>query len=501
LNEADGVGSLGVRTAKGAGWLMGWRFASRLLGLVNTVILVRVLVPADFGLVALATSFSFAIDGLSYMGVQEALVREQALDRALYDTGFTMNVLRGLLTAVIIAAFAWPGARLFGDPRLVEIFLTLAVALFMSSLENIGTVDFQRELYFGKQVQIMLVPRLASMIVTITVALVWHSYWALVAGTLVMRGARMAFTYIIHPYRPRITLRAWRGLIGFSFWSWALSMLNVLHMRADTIVIGAYLNPAAVGLFSIGSEVGTLVTSELLDPMLRALFAGLAAARRSGGSIAAAYMQAISVFAVVVLPASAGIALITQPLMHIMFGPRWDDAIPLAQAFACLGVVRVGAYIGSTLLLVEGVPQLNVRIDGVLIVLRLGTLLVLVPILGIMGAVASAAIAGVTEEVVYIIVTFRRVGLRGRDLTANLWRPLLATAGMAIVLMRSGLTSTPTGMESRWSLLLLGASILLGATVYCAMLSAAWFISGRPRGGERYLLQLVRRMFIGGRQR
>jgi O-antigen/teichoic acid export membrane protein len=167
----------------------------------------------------LATSLSFAIDGLSYIGVQDALIREPVLDRTLYDTGFTMNILRGCLTALIIVACAWPAAWFFGDARLVAIFLALALGLCMSALENIGTIDFQRDLTFGKQVQIQVVPRVASIVASITCAVVWQSYWALVAGVLVTRGLRLVLTYIIHPYRPRISLRAWRRLIGFSVWS------------------------------------------------------------------------------------------------------------------------------------------------------------------------------------------------------------------------------------------------------------------------------------------
>ena len=99
-------GPLATRTIQGAGWLMGWRVASRLLGLVNTVVLVRLLTPNDFGLVALAMSFSLAIDSFSYLGVPDALVREPTLDRAMYDTGFTMGALRGVLTTLVIAGAA-----------------------------------------------------------------------------------------------------------------------------------------------------------------------------------------------------------------------------------------------------------------------------------------------------------------------------------------------------------------------------------------------------------
>lgn len=474
---------------------MGWRFFSRLLGLINTLVLVRLLAPSDFGLVALATSFAFAVDGLSYLGVQEALVRERALDRALYDTGFTMNAVRGLLTALVIAACAWPGARFFGDMRLVAIFLVLAVGLFMSSLENIGAVDFQRDLFFGKQVQIMLVPRIASMVATIIVAVVWHSYWALVIGVLVGRSSRLISTYVVHPYRPRVTLSAWRRLVGFSFWSWMLSMVSLLQSRCDAIVIGGYLNPTAVGLYSVGIEVGGLASTELLDPILRALFAGFSAVRRSGGDIAASYLQAISVAAIVILPASAGIALVARPLVHLIFGPLWDAAIPLVQAFACIGVMRVGAYISSTLLFAEGAPQVTVRIEVPLMILRVLSLVVLVPIFGLFGAVWSVAVTGVIEEITYLIVTFRRTGLRGRDLADNLWRPLLATGGMAVVLYAAGLTNLPSGASTAWSAGLLGGSILLGVVTFATLLGLSWLISGRPRGGEADALAFLRGTF------
>ena len=248
MSEASPGGSLGARTAKGAGWLIAWRLISRVLGIVNTVVLVRLLLPSDFGLVALATSLAVAVDGLSYIGVQDALVREPVLDRTLYDTGFTMNLLRGILTALIIVACAWPAARFFGDARLTTIFLVLALGTFAGAVENIGTIDFQRDLAFDKQIQILFIPRVAGVIASIACAVVWRSYWALVVAILVQRGTRLLFTYVIHPYRPRVTLRAWRRLIGFSFWSWANSMTALVQGRSDAIVIGGYLNPTSVGL-------------------------------------------------------------------------------------------------------------------------------------------------------------------------------------------------------------------------------------------------------------
>ena len=88
--------SVASRTVIGATWMIAWRMATRSLGLISTLVLARLLVPSDFGLVAIATTFAAAIDSLSELGLQAALVRQPDDDPSLYDTAFTMQAIRGL---------------------------------------------------------------------------------------------------------------------------------------------------------------------------------------------------------------------------------------------------------------------------------------------------------------------------------------------------------------------------------------------------------------------
>jgi O-antigen/teichoic acid export membrane protein len=217
--------SVSRRVVRGAGWVFAWRLATRNLGLLSTLVLVRLLQPSDFGLVALATGFTDAVDALLAIGVQDALVRAPIADRDMYDTGFGLSVLRGVLTAALIAALAWPIGAFFDDPRLVVVMLALSVGALMSAFENIGIVDFRRDLAFRKEFNMQLWSRIASVAITLGIAVVWPTYWALVVGILVNRALRLAQSYVMSPYRPRIALRAWRRIIGFSLWTWAQGML------------------------------------------------------------------------------------------------------------------------------------------------------------------------------------------------------------------------------------------------------------------------------------
>src|SRR4051794_18690202 len=95
----DRGASVGSRTALGAAWMIGWRFFSRLLGFFSTLVMARLLLPADFGLVAIATMLSTAVEALSEIGLRDGLVRHAEDSRALRDTAFTLQAIRGLLTA------------------------------------------------------------------------------------------------------------------------------------------------------------------------------------------------------------------------------------------------------------------------------------------------------------------------------------------------------------------------------------------------------------------
>ena len=203
MSEAQSASSsLLLKTAQGTGWVIGWRMVTRLLGMISTLTLVRLLLPTDFGLVALGTSFQQSIEAFVILGVEEAVVREKAPTRDVYDTGFTLNVLRSVLTAAIVLALALPAGRFFAEPRLGNILIALAAGTLIEGFTNIGIVDFRRDFTFRKEFQLWLLPRLIGIVLTLASAFIWRSYWALVVGILARAScASCSATTCIHTGR------------------------------------------------------------------------------------------------------------------------------------------------------------------------------------------------------------------------------------------------------------------------------------------------------------
>ena len=136
---------LGRRMAKGAAWMIALRIAVRGVGVVSMIILARLLVPADFGLVAIATALAGALAAMSEFGFQVALIQNQAADRRHYDTAWTLGLIRGFVVAGALVIAAGPLAAMFSDPRLEPILLLLAGSAIVLAFENIGVVDFRKE--------------------------------------------------------------------------------------------------------------------------------------------------------------------------------------------------------------------------------------------------------------------------------------------------------------------------------------------------------------------
>lgn len=488
-------GSILARTALGAFWMVAWRMATRLLGLVSTLILVRLLVPEDFGLIALAASFATALNVALTLGVEEQIIRARAPDRAMYDTGFTLNLLRGVLVGALVWAAAAPAADFFDEARLEPVLLALALSAALSGLANIAVVDFRRDLRFDREFTLNLYPRLAGIAVTIGLAFLVRSHWALVAGIFVNRFGMVVMSYTMHAYRPRLTLVAWRSLAGISAWTWALSMATMVKDRSESLVIGRLLGTTSVGHYAVGVEIATLPATEVVEPICRACMPGFAASHRAEADAGRDnFLRISALLALLTLPAGVGISAVAGPVVALGFGQPWLEAVPVVAILGIAGMLTLFGNVSTALLLAHARLALLMVITIGAGALRLALLLLLTPALGLTGAALAVGASVLAEHVVLVQRALVLLRLPPAALLARLWRPTLAAGLMAVLLWGTGLGWAPPPGTAGSAALLLAQGAALGALAYALALFALWALSGRPPGAETDLLGLLHRL-------
>ena len=481
--------SLLVRTARGAGWVMAWRLGMRLLGLVSTLVLVRLIAPADFGVIALATGFMQTLDGMLTLGTEEAVIRQSVPEPAFYNTAFTLNLLRGVAVAILVAVLAFPAARFFADPRLGPVLLFVACLPLLDGCANIGTVDFRRDFAFHKEFAIMVLPKLCGIVAAIVAAVLTHSYIAMLCGMGVNRTLRMVMSYAMHPFRPRLSLRAWRGLAGYSLWTFLLSLAVLIRDRSDTLLLGRLMNTASVGFYSVGAEIAALPTTELIEPLGRAAFSGFAAGRHQNAAPGETFLRLIGSAALLTLPAGVGLSLVAAPLVALAFGPGWEQAVPVLRILSLGFTIMVFGHLSLHLLSAHALLGRLVGITLAGAAVRVAMLAVLIPAYGLPGAAAGAAAGVLTEQILTVGTALRRFRVGIGDLIRGVWRPAAGALAMAGVLTWSGL-----GWRDDDSISALAQAVVAGALTYGVVLAGCWLAAARPNGAERDVLALLRRL-------
>jgi lipopolysaccharide exporter len=489
--------SVSRQAAAGVSWIIAWRLVSRNLGLLSTLILVHLLQPTDFGLVTLAAGFINSVDALSAIGIQDALVREPNPDRAMYDTGFSLSILRGALTALLVAAIALPVGSFFKDFRLSVVMVALAAGTLISSFENIGIVDFRRDMAFRKEFDMQVWPRVAGIVTTITAASIWNSYWALVVGILVNRISRLAQSYLMSPYRSQLTLRAWRQLIGFSLWSWVQTILWQVRERSDSIVVGRYLDAAQVGVFSVGFELGFLAASELVEPLGRALFSGFALQHNADQPFGNMFLGAMGLGFLLLLPAGLGISMIADPLVRVTLGMKWLAAVPVVEILAVASAGSIFTTTCATMLNATGRPRTTAYFSTVSTATRIALLLILVPLFGLAGAADAVAVSVAIDVVTFLWVALPLVGVSLSQLIGRLIRPTIAAAAMVLLLWWLQMAWTPSQAQDTCGLITeVVTRSAIGAVCYAAVLGLAWVVVGQPEEAEHYALTTLYKLWV-----
>jgi O-antigen/teichoic acid export membrane protein len=473
----------------GAAWMVAMRWAVRGIGLVSTVILVRLLAPDDFGLLAMSYLVISFLEVLTSFGVDIALIQKTEKGKDLWNTAWTIKVVQISTVACLILVTAPFAADHFEEPRIVPLMAFLSFGIFVSAFGNIGIVAFRKDLQFNKEFLYQVVTKVGGFVVTIPLAFLLRSYWALAWGIVAGHFVAVGASYALHPYRPRLSLERFKDLWSFSQWMLLRNIGMYLRRRVDGFLVASFFNTNQMGYYGLGTEVSQLPTTELIWPMSRAFFPGYAKIADDPGRLASAYLRILNGVALMAIPAGVGLALVARPLVFVAFGETWAPVVPVLRWLSIYGVIlTVSSGVQTPLVALGRMPRVTALVwTQTLIAL---SIIAFVATLGSLELIALAQVGSallLLPLFFYSITSIRLV--TWADLRAAVWRPVVAALAMAGALLVLPTSWIPLDAIE------LAIKVPLGALVYVGVDLGLWRLAGRPDGGEQLLHELISKRF------
>ncbi|HYM43808.1 MAG TPA: lipopolysaccharide biosynthesis protein [Steroidobacteraceae bacterium] len=482
-------------TTRGALWMVLFKLLERGLGLISTIILARLLLPKDFGIVAMALSIVALLEIFSAFGMDTVLIQRQDASTDHFNTAWTLNVLAGCAVGAVVSLLALPASRFYHEPRLLAVMGVLAVSAVVGGCENIGVVLFRKQLRFDREFRYLITKKLLAFAVTVPLAFWLRSYWALVLGTFIGRAGAVGYSYFIQPFRPRFSLRAASDMLHFSKWLMIQDALFFLRERSASFFIGRLAGPAALGSFTLAAEIANMPGTELIAPINRALLPAYSRLASDPPALRAEFLASMAGIALLGIPAVAGVALAAPFIVLVALGPKWSAAQSLLEVLAFYGVSQVLLSNSYAALIAIGKPGLFTRVGALYVSLQLAGLIALTPSWGALGAAWAYVIAAIGSLPLNFLYVTRQLGVRFGDLLKAVWRPLASTAVM-YGCGRLWAPQLPADATSLDALVPLGICVAVGAVTYTATDVALWAIAGRPIGAETWVLRRLRRFAL-----
>lgn len=460
------------------------RWSIRGIGLVSTAILARLLTPADFGLIAMAMLFISLLEVLASFGIDIALIQNQNTERTHYDTAWTFKIIQGLALAIIMFTAAPYLALYFNEEKVINIIRVLALAIFVSSFQNIGIVAFRKELDFAKEFKFMVYGKLIGFVVTVFLAFYLRNYWALVAGIVFHRFFSVILSYVMHPFRPKISLEKAGELWGFSKWMVILSLGAYITSKIDEFIIGGTKPTEDLGVYNVGADLALMPSNELVIPVSRALFPGYAKLAHDPPRLARAFLNVIGMVTLVGISTSVGMLLIAHDAVALILGSQWEAAVPVIQALSLYGPMMGFRSIVGNLLVASG------RVKWVALYTVL-FLFILVPSMIFAASYGDITDIALTRTIVAILALLISlymvtivVPIRMIEILKVTWRPCAAALVMTVAVNFFHIdTELPI-----YSLL---TDIVVGIASFSSSLLLLWLLSGKTNGTERYLIDII----------
>jgi O-antigen/teichoic acid export membrane protein len=472
-----------TKILSGVLWTFFMRWSIKLIGLVNTVILARLLTPDDFGIVAIAALVITFIDELSTINVSLLVIRKKNPVPEFDNTAWTVGILQSCFVALALYLVAPFAADFFHEPRIKDVIIILALVKVIVSFRNIGLFVALRDLNFALDFRFLVTARIVTFISIISFAVVLKSYWAIVYGMVIAEIINVGISYVMHSYRPWFSTYSFKECVKFATNMIPYACAQFLNNKIDVFVVGRFAATSTLGLYNVASELVSIFTKEIVLSASRGLFPNFSALSGDPVRFKSVYTQVLNVAITLCIPICFGFWAIIDDLVIVLLGEQWTESLKFMR-----WLIIYGGFSSITALMSEH-AFIAIGLEkqaNILMWIRLAIIIVCVLVfhhfMDIEGVAIGMAVSGVISFFIISIYVAQKLQLELLGIVLSFLRPFIAAFVMLAVIQY-----IDTFFVSSFPIVRLFIDILVGAYCFVIMLMILWLIQGRPKGIEEIL--------------
>ncbi len=423
--------------ATGLTWTLIGTWGRQGIDLIVFAFLARLLLPEDFGLVALALVFVLLAQLLVDQGMGDALVQRREITPLQVDTAFWVAVATGGLLTVALFLLAWPISGLLGEPDLQPILQVLSLTFVLAAFTTIQIALLRRQLAFRSLSLRALGASAGGGVVGVVAALAGWGVWALVAQQVASAVFSVLTLWWVTTWRPswNASRAEFGSLFRFGIHIVGGDVITYMSRNVDNLLVGAVLGPAVLGFYVVGYRILTATQAVLTKITRKMTFPVFSRLQDDPERMVRTYNRVTAAAATVILPGYIAAAIVAPELIAVLFGARWQEQSgSVAQVLLLIGPVVAIQALSIAMLNAVGRPDVAFRFRLVTTVITVGGFVLAVRF-GIVAVAAAYVIPGYLLLPLNLIWMQRYAGIGIRAYLARLRGVAAATLVMALVMI------------------------------------------------------------------
>jgi teichuronic acid exporter len=355
------------KAATGLGWMFSSKASVQGLGLLTTMVLARLLLPTDFGAVALVVAIIAILQTFAELGMSVALVQRERITTSLIDSAFVATFFLTVTIVVVMWITAGYCANFFKIPVLSGLLKIAAISYLFTGIFSLHRCLLLRELRYKEISAIEFGAVFIGSISSIILAYRGHGPYSIVWGLLLSAGGRLLAGYWLTKYLPGSlgSLKEMRGLFSFGMWVSLGRIMGNAAGKVDSFVIGKVLDAATLGTYYMAQRIVLLIPSTYTGVVDQVMLPIYSKFQKELDRVQDGYFKTLSLTAIILLPPICMIFTFADPLVRILLGTQWLQVIPLVMIMSIFGISQsLGGGIFASVIYSLGRPQLATVINA-----------------------------------------------------------------------------------------------------------------------------------------